>query len=225
MELARVMSRRRLAATVVFASVAGEEQGLYGASHMAEQFKAASARIQGVFTNDIVGGSTVGYGTRDVRTVRLFAEGVPTSETPMRVPSVARSAVRTTRRGVSWCALCGMWVTTTPWVWADICGSPTHKAKAGRLFGRTDFTRSLPDVVPAEQVDATGAGGRSGKPTPPRLGLADTPPAPLALLIGPGIIWCLRRRSRSRARRVLSGGMTDWPVSEQAEERCRMTAF
>ncbi|MFW6691634.1 M28 family metallopeptidase [Streptomyces sp. MAR4 CNX-425] len=82
MELARVLARRRTAATIVLAAVAGEEQGLYGAAHLAEQLRLRGARVQGMFTNDIVGSSTADDGTRDPRTVRLFAEGVPTAETP-----------------------------------------------------------------------------------------------------------------------------------------------
>lgn len=81
MELARVMAGRRPAATVVFAAVAGEEQGLYGARHMAGRFRAAGTDVQAMFTNDIVGSPTADDGSRDPYTVRLFAEGVPTSET------------------------------------------------------------------------------------------------------------------------------------------------
>ncbi|MEV4813801.1 M20/M25/M40 family metallo-hydrolase [Micromonospora avicenniae] len=82
MELARLMATRRTAATIVFAAVAAEEQGLYGSAHLAQQLKAAGADIQGMFSNDIVGSSTADDGTRDPRAVRLFAEGVPTAETP-----------------------------------------------------------------------------------------------------------------------------------------------
>ncbi|NGO15444.1 M20/M25/M40 family metallo-hydrolase [Streptomyces sp. HC44] len=82
MELARVMAKRRPAATIVFAAVAGEEQGLYGAAHMAQRFRSADADVQGMFTNDIVGSSTADDGTKDPYTIRLFAEGVPSSETP-----------------------------------------------------------------------------------------------------------------------------------------------
>ncbi|MEU6573357.1 M20/M25/M40 family metallo-hydrolase [Streptomyces sp. NPDC046805] len=82
MEIARVLAKRRPASTIVCAAVAGEEQGLYGSTHMAEQFKSAGADVQGMFTNDIVGSSTADDGTRDPYTIRLFAEGVPTSETP-----------------------------------------------------------------------------------------------------------------------------------------------
>ncbi len=82
MELARIMGERSPRSTIVFAAVAGEEQGLYGARYMAAQYKAAGVDVQAMFTNDIVGSSTADDGTRDPRTVRLFAEGVPTAETP-----------------------------------------------------------------------------------------------------------------------------------------------
>jgi hypothetical protein len=82
MELARIMATRSPKATIVFAAVAGEEQGLYGARHMAAQYKATGTDVQAMFTNDIVGASRADDGTRDPHTIRLFAEGVPTAETP-----------------------------------------------------------------------------------------------------------------------------------------------
>ncbi|MEU5791428.1 M20/M25/M40 family metallo-hydrolase [Micromonospora purpureochromogenes] len=82
MELARVLATRRSEATIVLAAVAGEEQGLYGSAHLAKQLKAAGVDVQGMFSNDIIGSSTADDGTRDPRAVRLFAEGVPTAETP-----------------------------------------------------------------------------------------------------------------------------------------------
>ncbi|MCL8013889.1 M28 family metallopeptidase [Streptomyces sp. AS02] len=82
LELARVLASRRPASTIVLAAVAGEEQGLYGSAYMAQRLKAAGADVQAMFTNDIVGSSTADDGTRDPYTVRLFAEGVPSSETP-----------------------------------------------------------------------------------------------------------------------------------------------
>ena len=82
LELARVMAQRRPASTIVFAAVAGEEQGLYGSAYMAQQLKAAGTDVQAMFTNDIVGSSTADDGTSDPHTIRLFAEGVPSSETP-----------------------------------------------------------------------------------------------------------------------------------------------
>ncbi|MFG2004615.1 M20/M25/M40 family metallo-hydrolase [Spirillospora sp. NPDC048911] len=83
MELARVFATRRTRGTVVFAVVSAEEQGLYGSAHMAAELKAAGADVQAMFSNDIVGASRAWDGTRpDPHTVRLFVEGVPTTETP-----------------------------------------------------------------------------------------------------------------------------------------------
>ena len=82
LELARVMAPHHPAATIIFAAVAGEEQNIYGSTHLAQVLKAQGTDVQGMFTNDIVGSSTADDGTRDPRTLRLFAEGVPTSETP-----------------------------------------------------------------------------------------------------------------------------------------------
>jgi Peptidase family M28 len=82
MEMARVFATRHTDATLVFAAVAGEEQGLFGSAFMAAQMKAAGTDIQGMFSNDIVGASNAWDGTKpDPRTLRLFVEGVPTAET------------------------------------------------------------------------------------------------------------------------------------------------
>lgn len=82
LELARVMAKRRFDATIVFMAVAGEEQGLFGSTFFAQQAKAQGMDVEGMFTNDIVGSSTSDKGRRDPFTVRLFSEGVPTTETP-----------------------------------------------------------------------------------------------------------------------------------------------
>jgi hypothetical protein len=81
LELARVMSTRRFDATLVFMAVAGEEQGLVGATHFAEQARAANVNVEAMFTNDIVGNTLGGNGVRDRSTVRVFSEGVPSNET------------------------------------------------------------------------------------------------------------------------------------------------
>ena len=93
MELARVTATHHTDATIVFAAVAGEEQGLYGSNFMAQQFKADAVDVQGMFTNDIVGSSTADDGTRDRHSVRLFAQGPPPSE------DAATAALRRTLGG------------------------------------------------------------------------------------------------------------------------------
>jgi peptidase M28-like protein len=84
MEAARVMSKREFDATIVFMAVAGEEQGLFGSTHFAENAKQRGLDIEGMFTNDIVGSSTADTGARHPFEVRLFSEGVPTNETPQQ---------------------------------------------------------------------------------------------------------------------------------------------
>jgi hypothetical protein len=81
MEMARVMSKREFDATIIFMAVAGEEQGLLGSTYFAEQARLKNLNIAAMITNDIVGNTLGGNGVRDRRTVRVFSEGVPSSET------------------------------------------------------------------------------------------------------------------------------------------------
>lgn len=84
MELARIMARRRPRATIIFAAVAGEEQGLYGSTFLAQQLKDEGADVQGMFTNDIVGSSRGDDGEVDRSSVRLFVQGTPPGEDAVR---------------------------------------------------------------------------------------------------------------------------------------------
>jgi hypothetical protein len=86
LELARVFATHQFPGTLVLATVAGEEQGLYGSAHMAAQMAAAGNDVQGMFSNDIVGASQAFDGTKpDPRTVRLFVEGIPTAVTANQI--------------------------------------------------------------------------------------------------------------------------------------------
>jgi hypothetical protein len=92
MEMACVMARHKFDATLVFMAVAGEEQGLFGAQHFAEEAKRKQWNIAGMFTNDIIGSSRADDGHVDRSQVRLFAEGVP----PVKdLPSAMRTLVAT----------------------------------------------------------------------------------------------------------------------------------
>jgi len=83
-ELARVMSKRRFDATIIFVTVAGEEQGLLGSTHFAQQASEKKMNIEGMFTNDIVGGVTSQKNSPNRNKVRVFSEGVPSDETPQQ---------------------------------------------------------------------------------------------------------------------------------------------
>lgn len=82
MEAARVMSKMKFDATIIFMAVPGEEQGLLGATYFAEQAKQKSMNIEAMFTNDIVGGDKLFVKAANRQTVRVFSEGVPSNETP-----------------------------------------------------------------------------------------------------------------------------------------------
>ncbi len=82
LECARVLSKHRFPATIIFLTVAGEEQGLYGSAHFAKMAKAAGWDLEAVLNNDIVGGDrTPGDTLRDPHVVRVFSEGIPTTAT------------------------------------------------------------------------------------------------------------------------------------------------
>ncbi|MDP9048486.1 MAG: M28 family metallopeptidase [Bacteroidota bacterium] len=80
MELARVMAKRSFPATIIFMSVVGEEQGLYGSTNVAKRAKAENWNIDAMLNNDIVG-NTHGMETdlKDNRSVRVFSEGIPST--------------------------------------------------------------------------------------------------------------------------------------------------
>jgi hypothetical protein len=80
-EMARVMSKRKFDATIVFMAVPGEEQGLLGATYFAEQAKKNAMNIEAMFTNDIIGGVMSYKNAPNRQSVRVFAEGVPSDET------------------------------------------------------------------------------------------------------------------------------------------------
>ena len=78
LECARVLSRHRFPATIIFLAVAGEEQGLDGSAHFAKTVKANGWDLEGVLNNDIVGGDrTPGDRLQDPQVVRVFSEGIP----------------------------------------------------------------------------------------------------------------------------------------------------
>ena len=82
LESARVLTqasrREHWPGTLVFAAVAGEEQGLYGSMHLAKLARAEGWNLAGVLNDDIVGGNTTpGDGLQRKDVVRVFSEGVP----------------------------------------------------------------------------------------------------------------------------------------------------
>jgi len=79
LECARVLSKQRFPATIIFLTVAGEEQGLNGSHHFAQMSKTEGWDIEAVLNNDIVGGDR--NPQQDPGVVRVFSEGVPAAAT------------------------------------------------------------------------------------------------------------------------------------------------
>jgi len=79
LECARVLSQYKFPATLIFLTVAGEEQGLNGSRHFAQMAKAEGWSLEAVLNNDIVGGDRSLQQNPDL--VRVFSEGVPAAAT------------------------------------------------------------------------------------------------------------------------------------------------
>ena len=75
MELACAMAPYTFDATLVFMAVAGEEQGLLGATHWATNARAQGINVEAMVTNDIIGSPQGDAGQNDPQQVRLFADG------------------------------------------------------------------------------------------------------------------------------------------------------
>jgi Peptidase family M28 len=78
LESARVLSKLKFPSTIIFLTVAGEEQGLNGSRHLAKLARSEGWDLEAVLNNDIVGGDTTpGAVGGDKSAVRVFSEGVP----------------------------------------------------------------------------------------------------------------------------------------------------
>src|ERR1700686_1488798 len=79
LECARVLNKMKFPATIIFLTVAGEEQGLNGSRHFAKMAREQGWDLEAVLNNDIVGGDR--SAEQDHSVVRVFSEGVPAAPT------------------------------------------------------------------------------------------------------------------------------------------------
>jgi hypothetical protein len=86
LECARVLSKLKFPATIIFLTVAGEEQGLNGSHHFAKIAKDKGWNIEAVLNNDIVGGDKSAEQDRSV--VRVFSEGLPAAATEQEIKRI-----------------------------------------------------------------------------------------------------------------------------------------
>lgn len=88
-ELARVLSKAKFSATVIFLVVSGEEQGLLGADYLAQKAFDEKWNIEAIMNNDIVGSNNSNE-TRIIENtkVRIFSEGLPAFEIDKKAGSI-----------------------------------------------------------------------------------------------------------------------------------------
>ncbi len=82
LEAARLLSKHQPNASIVFAALSGEEQGLFGGEIVARLAKQQGWRIDAVINNDMVGNIAGIDGVTENTTARVFAPGLPASTTP-----------------------------------------------------------------------------------------------------------------------------------------------
>ena len=82
LEAARVLSKYKFNGSIVYAALAGEEQGLFGGKILAEQAQKDGWRIKAVLNNDMIGNIEGINGVINNTTARIFAEGTRQTETP-----------------------------------------------------------------------------------------------------------------------------------------------
>jgi hypothetical protein len=81
--LSKLSSKMKFPATIIFLTVAGEEQGLNGSRHFAKFAKEQGWNLAAVLNNDIVGGDK--SAEQDHAVVRVFSEGLPAAATEQEI--------------------------------------------------------------------------------------------------------------------------------------------
>jgi hypothetical protein len=80
-EAARVLSRYRFPASIIYVGLSGEEQGLYGGQIMATAAREQGWEIEALLNNDMIGNISGVNGVIDNSSARVFSEGTRVVET------------------------------------------------------------------------------------------------------------------------------------------------
>lgn len=81
LEAARVLSQYKFNGSIVYAALAGEEQGLFGGKILAENAQKEQWRLKAVLNNDMIGNIAGINGVINNASARIFAEGTRVTET------------------------------------------------------------------------------------------------------------------------------------------------
>jgi len=77
LEAARVMAPHHFKGTILFVCFDGEELGLWGSAHLADELKAKDEPVLAMLNDDVIGNSTGGNGVHEPNAIRVFSEGLP----------------------------------------------------------------------------------------------------------------------------------------------------
>ncbi|HET9030823.1 MAG TPA: M28 family metallopeptidase [Candidatus Aquilonibacter sp.] len=77
LEAARIMAPHHFRGTIVFATFDGEELGLWGSQHYADELKKDGTPVAADLNNDIVGNTSGGNGAHEPYVIRVFSESLP----------------------------------------------------------------------------------------------------------------------------------------------------
>ena len=88
LEAARVLSTHKFPATIVYAVLTGEEQGLYGGTVLAHYARDHHWNVEADLNNDIIGNSLGVDGAVDNSHVRVFSEGTRDLETEAEAKAI-----------------------------------------------------------------------------------------------------------------------------------------
>ena len=82
LEAARVMAPHHFRGTILFATFDGEELGLWGSQHFADELKHDRAHVVADLNNDIVGNTHGGDGSHEPHVIRVFSQALPIGANP-----------------------------------------------------------------------------------------------------------------------------------------------
>lgn len=91
LEAARVLSRHRPDASIVFAALSGEEQGLFGGEILARVAREEGWRLEAVINNDMIGNISGITGVIENTSARVFAPGLPPTTTRQELARMLRN--------------------------------------------------------------------------------------------------------------------------------------
>ncbi len=88
LEAARLLTKHQTDASIVYADLSSEEQGLQGGDILAKLAKAENWRLEAVINNDMVGNTQGINGVTENTKARVFAPGLPPTTTPAELRRV-----------------------------------------------------------------------------------------------------------------------------------------